>query len=259
MTYPMTRTILRQLATRLAVDGERDQPVRSQFELLAEAATPSGPDEVLGIMLAAACLPPTPEHWTRRPIWAEEAMHRACNMLRLVQSMRGDGSAASWRHRPVLARHLAGCFAALADCCEHQVVPVSQLLRDVAHDLGSLFAPAYCDIAVTTRIERMVLPACQRRALVLATTELVTNALLHAFPGQSGGRIEVTLHRVGERRASLRVADSGIGIGDGHAYDCGSVTGGLAEALGARLRYFGTRAWPTVADVTFPARIVLAG
>ena len=52
-------------------------------------------------------------------------------------------------------------------------------------------------VRIDTDIERMALSADKRRALVLTASELVVNALTHAFRGGSGGRIGVSLRRRG--------------------------------------------------------------
>jgi len=46
----------------------------------------------------------------------------------------------------------------------------------------------------------------------LILTELVTNALKHAFPGGEGGRITLTLHRANDGAIELGIADSGPGF-----------------------------------------------
>ena len=52
--------------------------------------------------------------------------------------------------------------------------------------------------------------------LGLIATELLANTLEHGFPGESAGRIGVTLDaKTSEGRALLRVQDNGQGIPDG--------------------------------------------
>jgi two-component sensor histidine kinase len=63
------------------------------------------------------------------------------------------------------------------------------VLREIVRDLVTLFGPTAGDIELHLNIERVALAAYRRRALVLAASELVINALLHAFKGRSGGLI----------------------------------------------------------------------
>lgn len=62
-----------------------------------------------------------------------------------------------------------------------------------------------------TDVERLARPAFQRRALVLAASELVVNALSHAFGSRRQGRHVVSFRMVSRRRARLVVADDGAG------------------------------------------------
>ena len=48
----------------------------------------------------------------------------------------------------------------------------------------------------------------------LIASELVTNSLKYAYPSGSAGRVLVRLERTAPRRALLRVADAGRGLGD---------------------------------------------
>src|SRR3546814_19867129 len=48
--------------------------------------------------------------------------------------------------------------------------------------------------------------------MALLVTEVVTNSLKHAFPGERTGRISVRLTREGEAACTLRIADNGIGF-----------------------------------------------
>jgi two-component sensor histidine kinase len=70
--------------------------------------------------------------------------------------------------------------------------PCSDLLRDVVADLVALFGGGgdADRVILATQIEPLHLPPYKRRALVLATLELVMNGLLHAFPRREFGRIE---------------------------------------------------------------------
>jgi PAS domain S-box-containing protein len=59
----------------------------------------------------------------------------------------------------------------------------------------------------------------------LILNELVTNALKHAFPGNRGGEILVGLHKQGDDRYLLRVADNGVGLSAGLAVESATTLG----------------------------------
>jgi PAS domain S-box-containing protein len=86
----------------------------------------------------------------------------------------------------------------------------------------------------------------------LIVTELVTNALKHAFPGRHAGRIQVTLRRKDDELI-LAVADDGIGLPAGLDFRCSPSLGlslvcALTEQLG------GTISLARAAGTTFAVR-----
>ena len=133
---------------------------------------------------------------------------------------------------------------------EREELPCSTALREIVTNLNVLFGnPA--NVTLKTTIEPLLLPAYKRRALVLAAAELVSNALIHGFPGQEAGLIHVGLMYYNSKTASLRVSDSGVGFGGSPPnLDCG-VAAGLAGLLEADLVYHRSSGW-TIAEIAFP-------
>jgi signal transduction histidine kinase len=211
--------------------------------------------DLLGVLLASTF--PLSGHGCRvlRPLWADEAMHRAYSFVRLIdtRTRRGgstvdDPSVA--QVADVIACDLAVCFRDLTVGSERDVVPCFAVLRDVLTGLGSLFGgPA--NITLETNIEEAWLPAYKRRALVLAASELVSNALLHAFRGRTAGKIEVWLTAQDSTSACLRVADNGRGFTDASPNLDYGLGAGLAGLLEADLAYDRVAGW-TVAEIEFP-------
>jgi hypothetical protein len=236
--------------------------IRSRFEGLAVLAhaLPATKGDLLGILLSGMSRAGGGGCDVLRPLWAEEAMHRAYGFLRLAHARARrcglttngvpvDQATACDREYGV-ARDLAARFAVLEageDCAAR---PCAAALCDIVAGLEVLFGrPA--GVAVVTGIQAMSLPAYKRRALVLAANELVINSLLHAFPGHRTGVIEVSLTGHGTELASLRVADDGIGLADAQPnLDCG-VAASLADLLEGELTYERTNG-RTIATVAFP-------
>jgi two-component sensor histidine kinase len=211
--------------------------------------------DLLGVLLASTF--PRHRHGCRvlRPLWTEEAMHRAYNFVRLVDTRNRRSE--SIGENPVVAQvedaiacELAVCFRDLTVAGEREVLPCSDALRNVITALGALFGgPA--NITLDAKIEEVWLPAYKRRALVLAASELVSNALMHAFRGRMAGLIEVDLAALGPTSACLRVADNGRGFTNSTPnLDCG-VGAGLACLLEADLAYDRMAGW-TIAEIEFP-------
>jgi two-component sensor histidine kinase len=85
-------------------------------------------------------------------------------------------------------------------------------LHSLARELSSAFAQSNsCRIEVTAG-EGLVLSPAQGIALGLLVTELVLNAIKHAFKGQDHGLIRITLESVERSRFRLVVADNGAGL-----------------------------------------------
>jgi len=219
---------------------------------LLESNVPPKARDSLGVLLASTIPKGGNGCQVLRPMWTEEAMHRAYDFVRLVdaRNRRGDPTSEKPCLEDAIVRDLAVRFSELADRREREVVPCAAVLQDVVAGLGALFGcPA--NITLETKIAEVLLPGYKRRALVLAASELVCNALLHAFQGRTAGVIKVVLAATGPESAHLRVADNGIGFTDSSPnLDCG-VGAGLAGLLEADLAYDRVAGW-TIAEIAFP-------
>jgi two-component sensor histidine kinase len=179
-------------------------------------------------------------------------MHRAYTLVRLNDvRIRGGVKTSAV---PGLARRIALALAVrfreLDTDDERAMLPCDPILRDVVTNLGVLFGhPANVSFDIST--DPVSLPAYKRRALVLTTAELVSNALLHGFQGSKGGRIEVGLTCRDGASASLQVADNGGGFICGQPnLSCG-VASGLADLLESELTYSRAAGW-TIAQISIP-------
>jgi two-component sensor histidine kinase len=205
--------------------------------------------------------PVCPDSWGGRPVlwplWANEAIHRGYVMVRLNATLM-DRSRPS-RDTPLgrqvdarIAASLAAVFRSMVIVCDEDLLPCSRVLRDAARDLVELFGPAAGRVTIGTRIERVSLPAYQRRALVLAASELVSNALLHAFCGRSGGHIQVELEAFEPSRARLVVTDDGCGMPRVMPRNRLQVGRDLASLLEAEISYRVAAGGGTAAQIEFP-------
>jgi two-component sensor histidine kinase len=132
-------------------------------------------------------------------------------------------------------------------------VPCSHILRSVVANLVELFGSTR-EVQLRSAIEAVSLPAYRRRALVLAASELVINALRHAFKGRREGQIVVVLRILSDRHARFIVADDGIGCHLDPVEAERGVAGGLASLLESDLVYAPYSAAGTVSEITFPTR-----
>jgi two-component sensor histidine kinase len=192
-----------------------------------------------------------------RPLWAEEATHRAYSMLILAAQLRrtpGVGLEADVTSRldRGIANDLAGLFRTLDFTKDEEELPCSSVLRGVIRNLVALSGSGARRIVIRTDIASLLLPAYRRRALVLAASELVVNALRHGFTGKRDGQIEVTLRAVGTAHACLTVVDDGVGFGKCRPRGQHGIAGGLADLLEADLVYRQVGSTGTNAEIVFP-------
>jgi hypothetical protein len=211
---------------------------------------------ILGVLLEAA----DPEHCggssTLQPLWANETMHRAYQMVRLTRLLddrmpRRDRDPAAidleWR----IAKDLAEALHSLRIVSDSETVSCSEVLRDVVRDMAELFSGATCIAGISTCIERLGLASFKRRAMVLLAGHLVVELLLRAIRERRSGQIMVTLDRPCRRFGRLAVGyDDHSGLFGPPDEDCG-VIDDLASLLECDVTYRagGGR---IVAEVEFP-------
>jgi signal transduction protein with GAF and PtsI domain len=87
-------------------------------------------------------------------------------------------------------------------------VDIRQVLERIARNVGDLTAGKKILIAVQG--DALTLPSRTATALALATTELVQNAVKHAFAGRSAGRVAIRVE-AGREQNLVVVVDDGIG------------------------------------------------
>ncbi len=217
-----------------------------------------GRAELLGLLVAAADPRVYGGCAVLRPLWANEAMHRAWTMARLALRLDacdgGSGGALGAQIECRVAEALACSYAALEIRHDPAVLPCSELLRELVSNLVELFGPIAGRVQLQTAIARVALPAFKRRALLLAASELVVNAITHAFHGRAGGEIIVTLESLGRGHARLAVADNGSGVAaTAAAAGAGaSILCDLANLLESTLVYRSAPGGGAWAQIAFP-------
>jgi hypothetical protein len=235
----------------------------SSFQQIIEidrAVTSRSMAKLLTVLLRSAI--PDSSGWSEvlRPLWAEEAMHRSYCFLKLAlalheRPLREPGRSLTCNTELCLATDLAALYRSLATGPERQVVPCSPVLRDVVRNLVALFGSIVGDVELHVNIGRVALPAFQRRALVLAASELVINALCHAFRGRTYGRISLELHAIDIWKARLQVSDDGVGCEDRQIDTGCGIAGGLASLLESELAYRIRNGHGTTAEIMLPLLI----
>jgi two-component sensor histidine kinase len=155
----------------------------------------------------------------KRLVWVEEAMHRAANLQMLatnVERLLASGQMDSSHRDRVIrkANALLNAYQSLDRQDDDGAPTCAEQLRDIAGGLVEVFGHTVGPIVLSLELEPLCLTEEKRRALLLLASELVVNALLHAFGDRQSGTIRLALHHDWKRDvARLTVDDDGIGPG----------------------------------------------
>jgi two-component sensor histidine kinase len=180
-----------------------------------------------------------------KAILLQEVQHRVANSLQIiasvlmqsarkVQSQEARGHLQDAHHRVMsiaaVQRHLA--VANLDD------VALRPYLVQLCESLGASMIPDPSVLSITVVVDESVVEASKSVSLGLIVTELVINALKHAFPENARGRISIDYRSEGSDW-TLSIADDGIGMPTTYRATAGLGTGiveALTKHLGARCR-----------------------
>jgi len=110
-----------------------------------------------------------------------------------------------------------------------RVVDVKSVIERVTRSIGEMMQAGGRGIAIAVTGDGLVLPSREATSLALATSELVQNAVKHAFVGRDRGRINVQLH-FGAGESEVVVEDDGVGAAPASA-SAGGIGLQLVETL----------------------------
>jgi PAS domain S-box-containing protein len=152
-----------------------------------------------------------------RDILLQEMQHRIANSLQIIASIlmlkaRSVSSEESRQHlRDAHDRVLS--VAAVQQHLQSRlgVVEVGSYLDKLCDSLGASMITQGRDLTLKVTADPATVSSQEAVSLGLIVTELVINALKHAFPEGGAGRIEVGYHTGADGGWSLWVADDGVG------------------------------------------------
>jgi PAS domain S-box-containing protein len=150
----------------------------------------------------------------------KEVHHRVKNNLQIVNSLLSLQSRRLQNREAVEAlqdtRNRVSSMALLHEALYRSEnlarINFPAYVEQVCNTLLRSFGPAAARIQVERRIARIGLPLDQSMPCGLIITELVSNALKHAFPDGRAGRVVVELDSGADHRLVLRVSDDGAGL-----------------------------------------------
>jgi two-component sensor histidine kinase len=185
-----------------------------------------------------------PQEVSQAAVWMQEARHRAANLQHLVANVDYmlDRGHINPEDRPRMVRRAAALLQSYEALKESggEPSPCSAELGTIACGLVEMFGHTIGSVVLVLDLQPIELTGDRRRALLLATSELVINALRHAFAGRRFGIIQIGLGcGQAQEEATLRVADDGVGpdrIGCGSGLGC-RIIRGLAEVLNGHVAW----------------------
>jgi PAS domain S-box-containing protein len=108
-------------------------------------------------------------------------------------------------------------------------------LRDLTNNLFIAYGKGTSPIRLALKVEENLVLSMNSAILCgMLIHELVSNALLHGFPGGRAGQISIEMEEWQNRRCCLTVADDGIGFPEGFDLDSSTSMGLMLVGLFAR-------------------------
>ncbi len=187
----------------------------------------------------------------RAAIFSTEAAHRAKNLAQLSHAVIRLGLTTGSKEIEA-AEALAQAYSEIGDANDCAVAVSSKdLLIQVISSLVALFGRGDRNVAIHIRAGELLLPPDRRRLLVLIASELVINALRHAFPVGRAGLVNAFL-RIDEGHACLTIADNGIGYDGAQHGQGGELLDSLTAMLTGTLKRSTSPTGGLQASVSFP-------
>jgi two-component sensor histidine kinase len=153
-----------------------------------------------------------------KAILLQELQHRVANSLQIIASVlllsarrvQSDETRGHLHDAHLRVMSLANVQQQLAVSTLREV-PLRSYLSDLCRSLDASMIRDHAQLSLEVNADDSVSSADVSVSLGLIVTELVINALKHAFPGQRSGKIVVDYHSQGSEWA-LSVSDNGIGL-----------------------------------------------
>ena len=170
----------------------------------------------------------------------EETQHRVKNHLQMVAALIRTQSREEDPHEAyeILSRRVEA-LALLYDEFQRPPVPRPEGAYDVvsagayvsrvASTIGALDGRNGIRLNVDT--DPVYMPTERAAQIGLITSEILSNALQHAFPGREEGIVEIRLKEMGEDRFRLTFSDDGVGLGDSNWPDSGGMGARLVRSM----------------------------
>jgi two-component sensor histidine kinase/DNA-binding response OmpR family regulator len=251
-SYELTAAVRRVLAVPLVDRGERV----GLFEVANKAADYDVQDREF-LERAAAYLAPILHARLQRDahekalsnalaaaeVLLQEVHHRVKNNLQIISSllnMQADGLPESAQGALEESQRRVRSMALVHEQLYSRERPDQLDFDEYVTSLTSELFAAYSihsgRIQLRLDLEPVLLDLDQAIPCGLILNELITNSLKYAFPQNQAGEVAVRLHRGGDGRVTLSVADNGVGLAPGFDWrHAGSLGLRIVEILAGQL------------------------
>ncbi len=174
----------------------------------------------------------------------QEMQHRIANSLQIVagilllkaRTVQSEETRLHLREAHVRVMSVAAVQQQLQGARYGELVEIGPYLSGLCDTLAASMIGDSRPIAVKVEADAGAVSSSEAISMGLVTTELVINALKHAFPNDSAGEIRVS-YQVNEANWSLSVSDNGAGLqqdGSGRAHS--GLGNSIVEALAHQLK-----------------------
>ena len=230
------RMIFRHLKTIAGFLHNLDPKHDSRRKLgLSRSERIDRPDELDEITEAInAMLVRLDETLSERNTLVQELYHRTNNTMQSVRSILNLQSAKDRTNERFqeLVRDVDNRVLAMA--LVHQKLYQSQslsrigmrdYLKELAHETHRSFGAQAEKLRLTVEVDEISLLIDSAVPCGIIVTELLSNAVRHAFPGDREGTVQIALRRVEQHRYRLTVTDDGVGMREDFDYRAGDTIG----------------------------------
>lgn len=175
------------------------------------------------------------EALSSKEVLIKEIHHRVKNNLQVIESLLGlqarataqDGVKTALGNMRSRVRAIAIVHELLYQRDDAAEIQMSSYLQMLVSNLSGSIGQKNEKIDISFQSERISLDMEQAVLCGMLVNELVSNAMIHGFPDDAPGRVEISLYR-SDGKIILVVADSGVGIPD-------SLQPSAAVSLGLKL------------------------
>lgn len=134
---------------------------------------------------------------------------------------------------------IARVYDLLVPSERYQEINLERFIKDITSSMVSALASGQTRIELSLELQPLNFDVKRAIPLGLLITEILTNALKHAFAGRDEGHIIIKLEKT-EQELKLEIADDGIGMEEGKAAAPAATLGteiihALADQIGAHL------------------------